>query len=85
MTKTTVISTFFVRQESLEDDFCEAIEKVRSLSDEDRALIYEAKKTNTSKRKLLISDYYDDETIDLILTRDALLIEKFGYNPPQLT
>ena len=73
---------FFVRQESLESDFCEAIEKIRSLSDEERALIYEAKKTNTSKRKLLISDYYDDETIDLILTRDALLIEKFGYTPP---
>jgi len=73
---------FFIRQESLEDDLCEAVEKVRPLTYEERERIYSAEKTNTSKRSLLISDYYDTKSIELIGSRDKLLIDKFGYSPP---
>lgn len=73
---------FFVRQESLEDTLCEILEKVRPLKPEERAFIYGAKKSNTSRRKLLITDYYDNESIELIHHRDRLLIEKFKYSPP---
>lgn len=75
---------FFVRQESLENDLCEAVEKVRPLTLEEKELIYGAKKTNTSKRSLLISDYYDKESIELIGSRDRLLIDKFCYSPPNI-
>jgi len=73
---------FFIRQETLEDSLCEVIEKIRPLTESERELIYKAKKTNTSKRKLSISDYYDKESIELIANRDRLLIEKFNYSPP---
>jgi hypothetical protein len=74
---------FFIRQESLEDDFCIAAEKVRPLKPEEKERIYEAKKTNTSRRNLLLADYYDQESIALVHNRDKLLIDKFGYFPPK--
>lgn len=76
---------FFIRQESLEDDLCEALEKVRPLIHEDKELIYNYKKTNTSLRPFCVSDYYDKESIELISSRERLLIEKFNYSPPQIT
>lgn len=76
---------FFIHQESLEDDLCTALEQLRPLSAAEKDHIYKAKKINTSKRSLSISDYYDQESIDLVRSRDQLLIEKFNYLPPQLS
>jgi hypothetical protein len=76
---------FFIRQESLEDDLCKAIEKLCPVTHEEKELIYNAKKTNASKRSLSISDYYDKESIELIASRDRLLIEKFDYLPPKIS
>ena len=75
---------FFIRQESLEDNFCRAVERIRPLTQEEKDEIWDAKKTNASKRPLVISDYYDKESIDLVRSRDRLLIEKFGYAPPEI-
>ena len=75
---------FFIRQESLESDLCEAVEKVRPLKQKEKEFIYGAKKANTSKRSLLISDYYDNKSIEIIRSRDRLLIDKFNYSPPQI-
>lgn len=75
---------FFIRQESLEDNFCEAVEKIRPLTQEEKDEIFGAKKTNASKRPLAVSDYYDQESIDLVYNRDRLLIEKFNYMPPKI-
>lgn len=74
----------FIHQENLEESFCQAVEKVRPLSEEERAMVYSGKKTNTSKRALTLSEYYDDETVELVRRRDSLLVEKFGYSPTQL-
>lgn len=73
---------FFIKQESLEEDLCEAIQKVRLLTQNERDRILGIGKINTSKRSLLISDYYDKESIELIRSRDSLLIEKFDYSFP---
>lgn len=75
---------FFVRQESLEDSLCEAIEKFHPLTQEEKELIYRANKTNSSKRSLLITEYYDKESIELVQSRDRLLVEKFDYSFPKL-
>lgn len=74
---------FFIRQESLEDDLCGAVEKIRPLTKEEKKLIYSAGKSNTSKRAFLISDYYDSESVESIRRRERLLIDKFDYSPPQ--
>lgn len=75
---------YFIRQESLEDDFCEAIEKVRPLTSEEKERVYSAQKTNTSERSKTLADYYDEETIELVRTWDRFLIEKFDYSFPRL-
>lgn len=74
---------FFIKQESLEEDLIKAIEKVHPLSEEEKNYIYNAKKTNTSKRSMAISDYYDSESIELIRQRDKLLVDKFAYSSDQ--
>ena len=73
---------YFIRQENLEEDFCQAMGSFIPLEKSDTDMIYGAKKVNTSKRKFPMADYYDQETIDLVSTRDQLIIEKFGYQPP---
>lgn len=73
---------YFIRQEALEDTFCEAVERVRPLTDDEKQLIYGAKKRNKSTRALPVTAYYDDELVDLVSRRDKLIIEKFGYEPP---
>lgn len=73
---------FFIRQEALESNLIEAVERVRLLTPEEKELIHGAEKKNTSKRSHPISEYYDSESIELVGRRDNLLIDKFGYSPP---
>ncbi len=73
----------FIRQEALEQSLCNIIEKIRPLNAIEKSLIMDAKTTNTSHRALAISDYYDQACIELIQNRDKLIIEKFGYLPPE--
>ena len=53
------------------------------MTQQEKDIVYGAKKTNTSKRDLDISDYYDQECIDLVQERDQFLIEKFNYSFPR--
>jgi hypothetical protein len=76
--------SFFIRQESLKDNLCKAVEKVRPITREEKELIYGAEKALVSKRRFLISDYYDKESIELVRSRDRLLVTKFDYSPPQI-
>ena len=75
---------YFIRQENLAGDVCSFIEKFKHLSQTDKANIYEKKRINKSKRSLLISDYYDQTSVDLVYERDRLLVEKFNYSPPNI-
>jgi hypothetical protein len=75
---------YFVRQERLEQSLCDALEQIRPLTTAERDIIYGAKKTNKSERTLTLRDYYDRETVELVHQRDRLIVEKFGYQPPQV-
>lgn len=71
----------FVRQECLEEDFLAALEKAGiSVSEPDRKAIMAGKnkKTNTSSRSAA-SAYYNEETANIIFTREKFLINEFGY------
>lgn len=72
----------FIRQESLEETFCEAVGRVRPLTAAERTLIFSGKQTNTSRRTRPVCDYYDDELLALVGERDRLIVEKFGYRAP---
>lgn len=74
---------YFIRQENLESNFLAAIKPIKSLSKAEKSLIRNAKKTNVSVRKYQLADYYDPESIDLVLQHDRLLVEKFNYSPPE--
>ncbi|MES1942896.1 hypothetical protein PC39_02185 [Salinisphaera sp. PC39] len=73
---------YFIRQEALEEGLCEAIERIRPLTPDERELVFRSSKSNTSRRSFAVADYYDEETTALVANRDRLLIEKFGYVPP---
>lgn len=75
---------FFIRQETLEETLCQAIEHIKPLSPEQKQMIFNAgkTKTNASLRPLPVNAYYDQESIDLIGNRERLIIEKFNYSPP---
>jgi hypothetical protein len=75
---------FHIRQESLAEDVCHFVEKIRLLSQDEKDYVDGKKKTNQSKRSFPISKYYDRESIDLVSTRDRLLIDKFNYSPPSI-
>ncbi|MBN7797734.1 hypothetical protein [Parahaliea mediterranea] len=74
---------FFIRQESLEKDFCKALEKVMPLGESTKNQIHSARKVNQSRRPLPVSDYYTEDLIELVGRREKLLIDKFRYLPPE--
>lgn len=72
---------YFIRQENVGETFIHAIQPIRTLSSVEKSAVNTMPKTNVSIRKLPITDYYDQASIDLIDRRDQLLIEKFNYSP----
>jgi hypothetical protein len=74
-----------IRNEQLEEDFIHVLRACGvELSDESTQQIRSAGRTNASSRRKNIGFYYDPQTADLVATRDALIIEKYGYTPPSL-
>lgn len=73
----------FIRVEQLEDDFVSVMDQAGTpLSEGEADAVYAMGKTNASHRAARMTDYYDDETADLVRQRDRLIIEKYGYAFP---
>ncbi len=72
---------YFIRLENLEESFCEVVEKIRPMTEEERKMVCKFEKTNSSSRKLLLRDYYDQESTDIVASSERLVIEKFNYQP----
>ena len=73
---------FFIRQESLETDLINICTEIRLLTSFEEEIIKNAGRTNASTRDYKIEEYYDQESIDLIMHRDQLIVKKFNYRPP---
>ncbi len=76
---------FFIRQEQLSDDFYQALDKAEvELDQQKQQQLAEMvnTKTNISSRSSA-SDYYDDESVALVAKREAFIIDKFNYQPPE--
>lgn len=75
----------FIRNERLEEDLIAALEGCgEGLSDEQKQKIRAGGRSNTSTRKERASYYYDAETAELVRERDRLIVEKFGYEVPEV-
>lgn len=75
---------YVIRNEQLEADLVAALEASGyCLSDAQREQLFAAKsrKTNTSHR-LPVSHYYDQRTLDLVASREQLVIRAHDYAPP---
>lgn len=73
----------FIRNENLEADLFLALERSGfEVAAETKADILARARTNTSSRRHGPGYYYDEATERLVLDRDRLLIEKFGYVAP---
>jgi hypothetical protein len=82
--KASNITGAMIRNESLEDDFIEALDRAGyALSEENREAIVKKQhgKTNISERKPA-AYYYDAATSALVAERECYLIDKYGYKAP---
>ena len=71
----------WIRNENLENDVIRILEvsgKVMSKADED--VVRSQPKTNISSRAKSIEPYFDDESRELIRSKERLIIEKFDYS-----
>jgi hypothetical protein len=78
------IADYFIKMENLEDDLIEAMRLSGvSISEENKTQLLDSKnnKTNTSSR-LNTNYYYDEESVELVLNRESLIIDLFEYQPP---
>lgn len=74
---------YFIRNENLVNDLFAGLERLGVLiSDEQAASIKFMPRTNTSSRRMKVYQYYDDQTEQLVLNRDRIIVEKFGYQMP---
>jgi hypothetical protein len=73
----------FIRLESLEDELCRVINKIRPLSKAEKTLIHNADPTNASPRSDPLHMFYDYDTIQTVRRNDGLIIRKFDYHEPQ--
>lgn len=75
-----------IRMEHLEDDLLAVIAQAGyELTPAQRELVFaqRSNKRNQSKR-LPMSAYYDSHSVKMVAEREALLIEKYGYEPPNI-
>ena len=72
----------YIRQENLEESLIEALETMQPLTDEQKTIIREGGNHNRSERPLPVAAYYTDELIELVAERERLIVETFGYTPP---
>ncbi len=78
----------FVRAEALEQELNAALIAAGVPPDTVRRVIERSLstgRTNPTLRERRLAYYYDAETVDLVARRDALIIGKHGYQPPDLT
>ncbi|MGD8175225.1 hypothetical protein [Marinimicrobium sp. ARAG 43.8] len=78
------LTQFIVRNEALEEDLIEALQRAGvTLTEQDRQFIRQGKsqKTNVSTRRTM-DHYYDEETIALVAQRESFIVEQFNYQPP---
>lgn len=77
---------YFIRNESLEEDIFKILNLIKiNISEKQKKEIMNQPKTNRSSRRFDTSYYYDDKSENLVLSREKLIVEKFGYTPPSQT
>ena len=75
---------FTIHTESLEEGFIQILRRAGyELSDEMLRYIYSRKKINVSDHEVTAL-YYDKETTDLVSEKERLIVEKYGYAPPDI-
>jgi hypothetical protein len=74
-----------IRTENLNEDFIKAMQLAGySLTEEQRMIVQNSHRTNASKRKTSLAEYYDQELLELVNQRDAFIVNKYGYKVPSL-
>jgi hypothetical protein len=77
---------FTIHNERLEDDLLEALSRCGvKLNPNQVQYIRSAQRTNASPGRYPTPFYYDEEMIELVRRRDAVLIDRYGYTAPNPT
>ncbi len=79
------IIQYMLQTEKLTEGILELFEGAGINPDREvREKIVKLNRTNPSSRNKDFAFYYDRETSDLVGQRDALIVEKYGYSPPEI-
>jgi len=74
------LTNIFLMQEALNEEFIgHAPELGLSLAEEDISWIKSQRRTNSSKHPLMLQEYYDEETQEIVRQREAAIFNIFGY------
>jgi hypothetical protein len=75
-----------IRNEALEDDLIQTLTACGvQLTDAQIQTIRQSGRTNASSRKRTLDYYYDQETLELVRSREQFIIDKHGYTTPTLS
>ena len=75
----------FIRNEQLEQDLLAALTSAAvRMPEENVRKFRSAPRTNVSSRNRRTGHYYDAASRQLVLEREQLMIDRFGYRPPAL-
>lgn len=72
-----------IRMEFLEKDLINILQKINYLNNyRQLEMINNSTKTNSSTRIRALDFYYDRDSIELVMLREKMIIDKYGYIPP---
>ena len=75
-----------IRNESLEDDLIQVLTACGAqLTEAQIQTIRQSGRTNASSRKRTLDYYYDQETLELVRSREQFIIDKYRYATPMLS
>lgn len=81
------LASFIIRNECLEDDLLNALVQAGcTITDRQREALLDGKnaKINASKR-MKTSNYFDEASAQLVLEREAFIVNQYGYSAPPPT
>jgi hypothetical protein len=75
----------FIRNEHLESDLINVLELCGVvLSEQQKKIVFSFGRSNVSHGREKAEYYYDKKTANLVADREKIIIDKFGYAPPNV-
>ena len=80
------ILNYIVKNETLEDDFIQVLKKLNiEINETEKKMIYNEKSDKFGAwRNLNLNDFFDEECLNIIQSKEKLIINKYNYKKPTI-